>query len=177
MIVVDFESTCWENSWEKQDQEIIEFGAVKLDLKNRIITDSFQALVKPRNNPKLSEYCINLTRIQQAEINKAQSFKNIANRFNKWCGSKNAHILASWGRDDLILQKECFENGIEWKLSKDHINIAFLFREKYTEENEPKYSLERALKLLGIPFEGQPHRALNDAAMTAKLMLKITGDD
>lgn len=176
IIVLDTELTCWENQWEKQEREVIEIGAVKLDLRNLKIVDKFQSFIKPKNNPQLSQYCIDLTKINQSDINKAHNFENIFNGFTKWCGSKNNHILGSWGRDDLLLMKESDENGIEWKLSKDHINIATFFREKYLEEDDRKYSLERALEFLELKFIGQPHRALNDALMTAEIMIKMAGD-
>jgi len=48
--------------------EIIEFPAVLVDAKKRKIVDHFQAFVKPTINPKLSEFCVQLTGIKQVSI-------------------------------------------------------------------------------------------------------------
>lgn len=65
VIVIDFESTCWDTK-DKQSKwqnlaEIIEFPAVLLNLRTGKIEDEFHQYVMPVENPKLSEFCINLT--------------------------------------------------------------------------------------------------------------------
>ena len=46
----------------------VEFPAVLLDIQTGEILDEFQQYVLPRDNPKLSEFCKNLTGISQASI-------------------------------------------------------------------------------------------------------------
>jgi len=59
LIVVDFESTCWEK--RRGNPEIIEFSAVLLDLSNGEISNEFQQFVTPVENPQLTSFCTNLT--------------------------------------------------------------------------------------------------------------------
>jgi hypothetical protein len=59
-IVIDLECTCWADNTKKM-QEIIEFPAVLIDAKNKVIVDTFQEYVKPRIHPELSEFCIDFT--------------------------------------------------------------------------------------------------------------------
>jgi ERI1 exoribonuclease 2 len=62
IIVIDFESTCWENmSFYKSTVEIIEFPAVLMNLANGQIENQFQQFVMPVEQPKLSDFCTKLT--------------------------------------------------------------------------------------------------------------------
>ena len=65
LVVIDFEATCIGRDNEEFCQEIIQFPAVLVDVKTLSIKDEFCVYVKPVVNPKLSEYCTNLTGITQ----------------------------------------------------------------------------------------------------------------
>ncbi|KKM06925.1 hypothetical protein LCGC14_1739050 [marine sediment metagenome] len=75
IIVVDLEATCWEDNKEKQnsEMEIIEIGGVLLD-PNFDILEKISVFVKPIINPILTDYCKNLTSIQQENVDTAQEF-------------------------------------------------------------------------------------------------------
>lgn len=64
ILVLDFEATCEENV-RLNPQEIIEFPVVVYDLnKNQVWTDNiFHYYIKPSVNPKLTNFCKNLTKI------------------------------------------------------------------------------------------------------------------
>ncbi|MFL2783003.1 MAG: exonuclease domain-containing protein [Rhodospirillales bacterium] len=74
-VVYDLECTAWpgssENGWSKINEyrEIIQIGAVKFDISaNLAEIDSCVIHVKPKINPILSDYIINLTGISQKTI-------------------------------------------------------------------------------------------------------------
>lgn len=94
LIVIDFESTCWEKEEGKWRQpEIIgnkelysaisyyqrhsliyffryntEFPAILVELKTQKILSEFRQYIMPIESPKLSEFCINLTGITQEKL-------------------------------------------------------------------------------------------------------------
>lgn len=93
-IVFDLEATCWENDRFKQN-EIIEVGAVKMNDKLAII-EEFQAFIKPKVNPQLSDFCKKLTSISQADVDAAPYSPQVINIFHDWIGEEE-YVLCSWG--------------------------------------------------------------------------------
>ena len=71
-IVFDLEATCWEER-DNRRNETIEIGAVLINEKQEVISE-FQQFVKPLMNPVLSDFCTNLTSIQQADVDDAPLF-------------------------------------------------------------------------------------------------------
>ena len=109
-IVFDLEATC-----EKDDRdfkrEIIEIGAVRVN-NNFEMADEFSAFIKPVINPKLTLFCSELTSINQSDVDGAETFPVVLDRFKKWIGTKD-YILCSWGfYDKTQFMKDCHSNFI-----------------------------------------------------------------
>jgi len=68
-IIFDLEATCWDQ-WEKNDNETIEIGAVKVSDSKEII-DEFETFIQPIKYPKLSKCCKDLTSIEQSDVDAA----------------------------------------------------------------------------------------------------------
>ncbi|KXJ73942.1 hypothetical protein RP20_CCG014703 [Aedes albopictus] len=70
LIIIDFEATCWsaEDAQKWRKNEIIEFPAVLLNLSNGQIESEFRQYVMPIENPRLSEFCTQLTGIRQDQV-------------------------------------------------------------------------------------------------------------
>ncbi|MFN8888672.1 MAG: exonuclease domain-containing protein, partial [Cyclobacteriaceae bacterium] len=71
-IIFDLEATCWEG-FDKSQNETIEIGALKVN-DNREIVSEFSSFIKPLKNPILSDFCKQLTSIQQEDVDQAQHF-------------------------------------------------------------------------------------------------------
>lgn len=68
LLVLDFEATC-DDQVKLNCQEIIEFPVVIIDLsQNKIMEKCFHQYIRPVVNPKLTEFCTNLTGIQQKTV-------------------------------------------------------------------------------------------------------------
>jgi inhibitor of KinA sporulation pathway (predicted exonuclease) len=172
-IVTDLEATCWEGRPHHDEMEIIEIGAVKLDLSRARLTDAFSSLVRPRLHPALSEFCTRLTGITQSDMLGQHDFATVYPAFQAWCGSPHKHILAAWGDYDRNqLQKDLARYGLEWGLPLSYMNISQLYRERF---GGPKRSLKKACDEQGLAFRGQPHRGLDDARMAALVLGRIFG--
>lgn len=88
-LVVDLEATCVDRVQpefhiEPHEHEIIEIGAVLYNPEIKKVVDTFQSFVKPVIHPMLSEFCQNLTSIQQTNVDSAEEFKTVIQKFDKW---------------------------------------------------------------------------------------------
>ena len=68
VVVIDFEATCDKDMNGLKPQEIIEFPAVIVDCRRLTLQDSFQTYVKPVHHPILTDFCRNLTGINQDQV-------------------------------------------------------------------------------------------------------------
>lgn len=67
-VVIDFEATC-DRDRKPHPQEIIEFPSVLVNSSTGQLEDSFQIYVRPTYNQHLSDFCKELTGIQQNQVN------------------------------------------------------------------------------------------------------------
>ncbi|KAH8850210.1 ERI1 exoribonuclease 2 [Schistosoma japonicum] len=186
--VLDFESTCFEND-TKQPAEIIEFPVVVLDSVTGTLIDSFQSFVKPTENPNLSTFCSNLTGIQQCDVDGAPVLAVVLKKFEHWlrktketlgCSFKGQSattaIFVTWTDWDIstCLWNECRRKKLP--LPGDMLNridLKAIFQQwlgSHKVRQKWKGGLKDALHLVGLGFEGRPHRGIDDAKNTARLL-------
>lgn len=172
IIVVDLELTCWSDKPVGFDRlsEIIEIGAVRLDLSTGQILDSWQSLVRPVQHPNLSDYCQELTGITQADLKGKPRFREAYAHFVNFCGGKHLSILAGWGTDNMSLEHACHSTQTNLRHPVAYWNVSHMYSARH---NAHSTSLTKALKHMNLPFEGQPHRALPDAMNTARLLARL----
>ena len=82
-IILDLEATCTDNRNIYFDNEVIEIGAVKIE--NKQVIDEFQSFVRPVVNTELTEFCKNLTSINQSDVDNAEIFPNVLDNFLNSC--------------------------------------------------------------------------------------------
>lgn len=71
----------------------IEIGAVLLSVERKCIVDRFQSYVRPTFNPILSQFCVDLTGITQATVDRQKPFSYVYRDFIDWL----ENIRRSWG--------------------------------------------------------------------------------
>ncbi|MFC5403118.1 exonuclease domain-containing protein [Cohnella soli] len=168
-IIFDLEATCWENDRTKPN-EIIEIGAVKINDKLEMI-DEFQSFIKPELNPILSDFCKKLTSINQADVDQAESFPQVAHNFKSWIGDDN-YWLCSWGfYDKSQLKKDCELHNIKTDWLRKHISIKHQHGKSIGVDKG--VGMERVLQMLNIPLIGTHHRGIDDARNIAKIFVEI----
>ena len=171
LIVLDLEATCWAEPNIAVKSEIIEIGAVKVDLKNSQIVDTFDMLVRPTLNPDLSDYCTNLTGITTDMVKGSEYFWQVYPKFVKWAGAKKKGLIGAWGDyDGKALQRDVNLHNLEWELTERYLNISHFYTLK---KGGKKRGLLKAATESGIVFEGPQHRALSDALVTAKVFMSL----
>ena len=166
LVVVDLEATCSESPDEiaLEAMEIIEIGAVRLADNLQATSDTFSCFVKPKQNPQLTSFCRQLTKIEQRDVDAAEHFDVAGEAFFQWLGDDP--IILSWGDWDADqLAKEAMANQLASPIAQS-INLK---REFYRLRKMREGGLRAAIERAGLSFIGQPHRALSDALTTAQL--------
>lgn len=83
-MVIDFESTCWEER-RSNANEIIEFPAVIYDAKSgQVLKNLFHHYVQPTEEPHLSEFCMKLTGISQRQVENGAPLGPTLMMFSSW---------------------------------------------------------------------------------------------
>lgn len=170
-LVIDLEATTEEGGWPLEQMEIIEIGASLVNQSGHEI-DHFQCFVRPQRRPLLTHFCRQLTHICQANVDGAAPLPVVWAQLERWLGSHRAHLCgwASWGDyDRRQLLQEWQQHQLSSLLNElPHLNL----KQRFAEARQLKRAvgLNTALQLAGMQFNGQQHRALEDARNTARLL-------
>lgn len=175
-VIVDLEATCWEGS-SVENMEIIEIGAVFLGGDPPRPKSDFQQFVRPATNPILTDFCKDLTGIEQRQIGSAPSFPDSFRNFLQWIGRGDSR-LCSWGSfDDELFAVELDRHDLNWPdRLRGHVNLKKLHAHAYSMPSE--VGLEQALQKHGLSFDGRPHRGIDDArniSKIAQMILRLDG--
>ena len=157
----------FRRQWDICRQEVIEFGAVKLG-EDMTETDSFRALVKPALGEIPPRYA-QLTGITNDMVAEAPNFETVLGQFAAWC--EDAETVYAWSGSDLDqLRGEVKMKGIDFPLEAlagKWADFQKIFTRAVGLKRE--LSLEQAVNIANINFEGHQHDALWDARNTAEL--------
>jgi len=212
LVVIDFESTCWAdvaterfvNQRVQHPQEIIEFPAVVVDLRNGHVDseNSFHLYVQPEERPTLSAFCTRLTGIAQATVDNALPLRACLPRFNKWLKDVQTKFnftfaqfdmsnrdesdrpsvkmelgsVATWTDWDLgrMLHNECKRKGLRYP---PELSAWVDLKLLYRDFYGRKPAgLNGALKDIGMVFDGREHSGIDDAINTAHLAARMSSD-
>lgn len=172
-IIYDLEATCWENHPPEMVQEIIEIGALKINSYGEV-ESAFNDFVRPVLHPNLTEFCRNLTTIDQITINRASTFPDVVEDFQDWAGVFDGEdcLFCSWGSFDkrmLIQDSILHDLETDW-IEPFHLNI----RKEYHDLRRWKTykGLKKVVEYEGFEFTGTYHRAISDAENLAKIFIK-----
>ena len=169
-LVVDLEATCSDdNSIPHEQREIIEIGAAILDSPSFLKIDEFQSFVRPSRYPKLTQFCTNLTGIRQSQVDEAEIFSDVIERFKNWLGDRKDVLFCSWGMyDRMQFERDLAYHHMTLDVLEKHLNIKQYFIEVSKLQYRP--TLPQALSEIGLSFEGDLHRALADVSNTIILL-------
>ncbi|XP_031623239.1 uncharacterized protein LOC116340740 isoform X2 [Contarinia nasturtii] len=194
LICLDFEETRWETRTPGRS-EIIEFGAVLLNLKNGQIMSEFHDYVRPIENPNLSEFCTRLTNISQQLIDEKDCFPTVYQRFDAWlkmqCNLKQLKLatpderyaqngcnatFCSWTSWDLgfLFRLDCARHNIE---QNEHFSAWIDVRKKVQRQFLDQYTFAEAMRFLNVPQTGNKHSAIDDARTLADMVAALYKND
>jgi len=195
-VVIDFEATCEEKNPSDYPHEIIEFPAVLVSTESQQIVDHFHSFVRPVINPKLSDFCKNLTGVEQKVVDGADPFPLVHARFLEWMdrhglGKTHSFTIVTDGPFDMgrFLFLQVKQVGMSYPLSYASYwaNLRKCFANFYKRGGEvytPIYGstaiklpgLQQMLDMLGLTFEGSPHSGFDDAKNIARILIKLLED-
>lgn len=172
MLIVDLEATCWRGHPPKgMRNEIIEIGLVVVDNITKEIVEKDSLIIKPEYS-EVSPFCTELTTLtpEFVEENGIPFYRACEILKDKYKSHKR--IWGSWGNYDRNqFQKDCHNKGVKYPFSDLHYNLKPLF--SFAMGINSELGVSSALKHLDIPFDGVPHRGVDDAANVAKLVKAI----
>lgn len=163
----DLEMCCWDDGRERRTGEIIEIGIASIDLLKKEVVERSQYYVLPEKDD-ISEYCTNLTGITQKRLDKqGRPLDEVLESMKKKYGRHS--IYGAWGRDNLVLQKECMEKGLEMPFY-EYFNLKTLYMINRRLKNR-HFGMRKAMEISGLEFEGTQHSGADDAYNLARLAL------
>ncbi|KAH7542174.1 hypothetical protein FEM48_Zijuj02G0045200 [Ziziphus jujuba var. spinosa] len=175
-VVIDFEATC-DKEKNPHPQEIIEFPSVLVNSMTGQLEDYFQIYVRPTHNQLLSDFCKELTGIQQTQVDKGVLLSEALFLHDKWLEEKGIKqtnfAVVTWSNWDcrVMLESECrFKRIRKPPYFNRWINLKVPFHEVF---GGVKCNLKEAVQLAGLAWEGRAHCGLDDAKNTARLLAHL----
>ncbi|XP_034921199.1 uncharacterized protein [Populus alba] len=171
-VVIDFEATC-DKERNPHPQEIIEFPSVIVSSVTGQLEACFQTYVRPTCNQLLSDFCKDLTGIQQIQVDRGVTLSEALLRHDKWLenkGIKNTKFaVVTWSNWDcrVMLESECrFKKIRKPPYFNRWINLKVPFRDIFGGAR----CLKEAVEMAGLHWQGRAHCGLDDAKNTARLL-------
>lgn len=176
LLVIDLEATCWiKGDPAIGPMETIEIGALLVDPDEPAAPREFQSFVKPARTSVLSAFCRELTGIAQSDVDAAEPFAAVLERFCAWLGDPAAPRFASWGGyDKNQLLRDCERNGVPYPFAADHFNVKRFWSREF--KGKPA-GMAGALARMGLELEGEHHRGLDDARNIWRILQAQTRGD
>ncbi|XXG41193.1 hypothetical protein AAC387_Pa01g1712 [Persea americana] len=175
-VVIDFEATC-DKEKNPNPQEIIEFPSVLVNSVTGQLEASFQTYVRPIYHQLLSDFCKELTGIQQIQVDRGVPLSEALLMHDKWLedkGIKNTNFaVVTWSNWDcrVMLESECrFKRIRKPPYFNRWINLKVPFQEVF---GGARCNLKEAVQLAGLAWEGRAHCGLDDARNTARLLAHL----
>ena len=175
LVVLDFEATC-NNGPPPAPQEIIEFPSVLLSLVDRSVVDEFSSFVRPVHHPQLTDFCRELTGIEQADVDAAPPFQDVFAAHQAWLASHHLDnflfIIAGDWDFKTMLPNQCATSGVAVPHAyRQWCNIKTPFTATI---RHPKSSgMTSMLHTLGLELEGRHHRGIDDSRNIARITLAL----
>jgi inhibitor of KinA sporulation pathway (predicted exonuclease) len=168
-VVYDLEFTAWSTSLSRhwmdpgEFREIVQIGAVKVD-QDFTPVEMLNVLVRPRFNPVLSDYLVNLTGVtNEALAARGVDFVQAWDTFTAFSG---ALPIISFGRDDAVITDNLRLYGMTGAPPMPR----FLDLRGWLSENGMDLTGMHACDVgprAGVRFDGHTHDGLCDALSVA----------
>lgn len=176
LFCVDLEATCCDKGTvPREEMEIIEFGGVLLDKeKNWEEVDRLEFFIKPEVHPVLTEFCKELTKITQEQVDGGIPYEQASYITGRYQLERaNNMAWCSWGAFDKNIMVQ--NGGMHDLPSLLNPGKHFNLKVWYSSLNMTKkgFGLDKAVTREGLEFLGQHHRALSDAENVAQIFRRM----
>ena len=148
---------------EGEHRELIQLAALKVELhqKGLDIVEQFSTLIKPKINPQLSDYIIELTGITQLHIDSyGVDFSSAMHSFEQFSENGKLPVLA-WGKDEEVIAENSQLQGQDMVMTST--TFIDLYQRMLSKGVVSKgVSSGQLAKFVGVVLEGHAHNALFD---------------
>ncbi|CAL1163887.1 unnamed protein product [Cladocopium goreaui] len=180
-VVLDFEATCDacdKMQMNPQEKEIIEFPLVLVDAKSLKQVDEFRTYVRPTCHPVLTDFCKELTGIQQEQVADAPLWPDARAMAEAWLEDRmqtlgyKRYVFATCGDWDLktMLPSQCVT-------SKEEVPMAFRrwlnVKKLYEQFSGKRKDMLGMLEGLALKHEGHHHSGLDDCRNIARILIAL----
>lgn len=182
-IILDLE---WNTAYSKRDRqfvnEIIEFGAVKLD-ETFTCVSSFSEFVQPQIASRLNSHVKKLTHITPDDLRNSKSYQKVYKEFGQWAteGCDDNPVFLSWGDMDirtLISNNQYFFGRPEIDFMDEYVDLQAYFMKEEGLPKAKQIGLSDAAELIQVdPDQFAHHRALDDSKLAAVCLKAIYNED
>ncbi|KZP31261.1 exonuclease RNase T and DNA polymerase III [Athelia psychrophila] len=187
LLVLDFEATCG-GKYPKGEFEIIEFPTLLYNLSKNSVQAQFHEYVKPIGHPALTEFCTELTGIEQATVDAADPFPVVWTRFQEWLQSVGALdkpadfafvTCGDWDLKTMLPAQLAYTNKMQAGFSQTTplpldcwINIKHSFASHYQLPGRG-HGMKGMLKHQKLALEGRHHSGIDDCKNIARIVTKM----
>lgn len=127
IVVFDTEYTAWEGAeargWNHpgEHREIVQIGALILETGAFSVRDTFLLYVRPKVNPRLSDFFVQFSGITQEKIDaEGVPYPEVLARFFAWSRGLS---LYSWGNDLGVMAENAALVGIPFPFSQEDSDV------------------------------------------------------
>ena len=153
-------------------KEVVQIGAVKVDAEALTILDSFNIIVRPRINSRLSPYLEDLTGITNEAVK--ASGRDFVEAYDCFLDFARGAPISAFGRDDLVFSENLRLYGIGSAEGLPPFLDARPWFRANGFDTRGLHSCDIGPRL-GVPFSGRKHNALDDSRSIAQGMKVLIG--
>lgn len=179
--VLDFEATCGNDldpDWDSTRQEIIELPVGLVSVASREVIDTFGTFVRPVVQPKLTDFCTELTSIRQADVDVAPTIEEAFGDLRDWfdehgltadnclvatCGDWDLRRM--WPRQVSLVPRLSTPRWLQrW------CNLKVVYAENTSKKRTGMMGM---LQTLGLEHVGHHHRGADDVRNLCNLVIEL----
>lgn len=172
-IILDLEwNTAFDRYHKEYVNEIIEFGAVKLDQDLRQV-DTYSSFVRPVIEKKLTSRVRKLTHITNEDVQRAEYYQSVTQHFVHWVGDDPDTIFMSWGDMDiraLISNNKYTYRDVHIPYIHRYVDLQDCFMKQKNLPKAKQIALSGAAEMVNIDLSNVAlHRALDDSLLASDI--------
>ena len=167
VVVLDTETT----GMDPRKDEILSIGAVKVRQNRILLSDAFEAWLKPEG--KISEESIKIHGIRRIDIEHGEAPERVIPRLMDYIG--NRPIVGYYIRFDQRMLSAYTRQLLGVDLPNELIELSEMYYRRYRKRSPHEFvdlKFDTIMEALDLPRLGK-HDALNDAIMSALIYLKL----
>ncbi|ELR24980.1 Znfinger in Ran binding protein [Acanthamoeba castellanii str. Neff] len=184
LVVIDFEATCDEGEQPKvtrENQEIIEFPWVVIDLVNQQVIDKRQIYVRPEWTSQLTPFCVKLTGITDDKLREAPLLHEAMAQFDRYvddCFARRGKTFCiltdgDWDLKMCLLQETRKKDIARAPHYMTYFDVKEEFLKVFPQPSHYKPSLMTMLRHLNLVMEGRHHSGLYDCVNISNIVLEL----